>query len=67
MALLMSICVVVAGLAGVVFNERLARSMLKFHPAANHSRMLVIGRIAYVLVGLWMIVVGSWVILRVFK
>lgn len=67
MTLLMSICIVVAGLAGVVFNERLARSMLKFHPVANHSRMLVIGRIAYVLVGLWMIVVGTWVILRVFK
>jgi len=64
MALFMSICVVVAGLIGVVFNKRLAQTMLKYHPVEKHSKMLVIGRIAYVLVGLWMIVIGSWVIMR---
>ncbi len=61
----MNICVIIAGFVGIIFNKRLAGSMLKYHPIAKHSKMFVIGRIAYVVTGLWMVVIGLWALSRI--
>jgi hypothetical protein len=58
MAVLFGFLVLTAGIVGVIFNKRLSSSMMKYHPEENRAKMFIVGRIAYVLVGLWMIVMS---------
>lgn len=62
MTVLFGLIVCVAGFVGVVFNRRLSESMMKFQYEDKRARMFVVGRIAYVLIGVWMIVVSLRVI-----
>ena len=64
MTIVMSVCVCIAGLICVVFNKPLARSNLKYHPKEKHAKMFVVGRIAYVLAGCWMMIISLWIIFR---
>jgi len=54
----------IGGVIGVVFNKPLARSMMKYYPKQDHSRMFNVMRIAYVLIGCTMIAVCSWILFR---
>lgn len=64
MTILISLLVLAGGLIGVFFNRPLSNSMMKYQPEENRARMFIVGRIAYVLIGGWMIAISLWVLYR---
>jgi uncharacterized membrane protein len=53
-----------AGLVGIIFHDRLAKSMMKYYEPASRPRALVVMRVAYILIGLWMFLIGAWILYR---
>ncbi len=49
---------IVWGCIGVIFNKPLTKRHLNRYPEHTRAKWLVIGRIAYVVVGCWMIFIG---------
>jgi uncharacterized membrane protein HdeD (DUF308 family) len=64
MTMLFGLITIAAGFIGAIFNKPLARSMMKYYPEHQRPKMLKVNRVAYVLIGCWMIVISLWVLLR---
>lgn len=67
MLVLVSLIVMFSGLAGIVFHRPLASSMMKYYPEPEQPRMLKVMRIAYILIGFWMVGISAWVLVRALR
>ena len=67
MVVLVSLIVLFSGLAGIVFHRPLARSMMKYYPEPEQPRMLKVMRIAYILIGFWMVGISAWLLVRALR
>ena len=64
MKILFSWIGIVAGLVAIVFNKPLARRIMRYYPEGERPRWLKIMRIAYLLIGSWMVLIGIWALLK---
>lgn len=64
MKITFSLLAVIAGLAAIIFHRHLSNTMMPYYSVERRTKAIIVMRIASVVIGAWMLVIGLWLLYR---